>query len=160
MTNMKKDFMAVVNGLKALSKKTEQMAKKVDKLEKPKAARKSTTKAKVKTTAKPKTRTGLKKKATKKAPARKTVARKTKARTGRKAILRKTTKAVVRKTKTTTATATAKLLRVVKSCKKGIGVPALMKTTRYGEKEIKEILSKAFAQKKVRRVGRGLYAAA
>ena len=101
----------------------------------------------------------MKKKATRKAPARETVARKTKARTGRKAILRKT-KAVVRKTKTTTATATAKVLRLVRSCKKGIGVAGLKKKTRYGDKRIKEILSKAFAQRKVRRVGRGLYAAA
>lgn len=109
MTSMKKELQVVINGLKALADKTEQMVKKVDKLEEPKTVQKRTTKAKVKTTAKSKTRTGLKKKATRKAPARKTVARKTKASTGSKAILRKT-KAVVRKTRTTTAAATAKVL--------------------------------------------------
>ncbi len=158
MKSMKKDFQTLTTALKALTRKTEQIGKKVDKLEKPKTAQKRTTKAKVKTTAKSKTRTGLKKKATRKAPARKTVARKTKARTGRRAILRKA-KAVVRKTRATKVSATAKVLRIVKRFKKGVAVPVLAKRTRCNQKKVKGILYKAFAQGKVRRVGRGLYAA-
>ena len=63
MKNLKKDVQAVTKGLKALTRKTEAMVKKVDKLEKVQAAKKRKAKAKV----------------TKKAPARKKVAAKKKA---------------------------------------------------------------------------------
>ena len=136
MKSMKKDVQAVTRGLKTLAKKTEQMVKKVDKLQKAKAAPKRTVKAKTKTTK----RAHLKKKTAKKAPAKR--------------------KAVVRKAKTTTATATDRILNIVKRFKKGVAVPALVKKTRFNDKKIRDILSRAFAQGKVRRVGRGVYVAA
>ncbi len=63
MKNLKKDVQAVTKGLKALTRKTEAMAKKVAKLEEAQAAKKRKVKAKV----------------TKKAPVRKKVAAKKKA---------------------------------------------------------------------------------
>jgi hypothetical protein len=136
MRSMKMDFQAITRGLKAAARKMEQIAKKVDKLEKAKVAKKRTTKAKAKTTK----RVYLKKKATKKAPAKR--------------------KAVVRKAKTTRPAATARILTIVKRFKKGVGVPELAKKTRFGDKKVRDILSRSFAQGKVKRVGRGLYAAA
>jgi hypothetical protein len=136
MKSMKKDFRMVASGLKALARKTEQIAKKVDEFEKADTVKKPKTKVKAKTTKK----VHLKKKATKKAPAKK--------------------KAVVRKAKTSTSTATGRILNTVKKFKKGVDVPVLAKKTRYNDKKIRDILSRAFAQGRVRRVGRGLYAAA
>ena len=52
MAKLKKDLQAVTKGLKALVRKTETLAKKVDKLEKAQAAAKRKTKAKAKTTKK------------------------------------------------------------------------------------------------------------
>jgi hypothetical protein len=135
MKSMKKDFQTVTRGLKALAKRTEQISKKVDKLEKAKAAPKRTVKAKATTKS-----AHLKKKAAKKSPAKK--------------------KAVVRKTKATKLTATGKVLTIVKRFRKGINVPALAKKTRFKDKKVRDIIFKAFAQGKIRRVGRGLYAAA
>lgn len=65
MAKLKNDLQAVTRELKAMVRKTETLAKKVDKLEKAQAAAKRKTKAKAKTT--------------KKAPARKRVAAKKKA---------------------------------------------------------------------------------
>ena len=136
MKSMKKDVQVVTRGLKTLAKKTEQIAKKVERLEKASVAKKRTTKAKAKTTK----RAPLKKKATKKTSAKK--------------------KSVVRKAKAKTVTATAKVLNIVKRFRKGVGVPVLVKRTRFDAKKVRTILSKAFAQRKVRRVGPGLYVAA
>lgn len=136
MKSMKKDFQTVTRELKALARRTEQIAKKVDRIEKAKPAPKRRVKAKAKTTK----RAYLKKKATKKAPARK--------------------KAVVRKAKAAKPTATSQILTIVKRFKKGINVPALTKKTRFNDKKIRDILSRSFSQGRVRRVGRGLYAAA
>ena len=52
MAKLKKDLQAVTKGLKALVRKTETLAKKVDKLEKAQAAAKLKTKAMAKTTKK------------------------------------------------------------------------------------------------------------
>jgi len=136
MKSMKKDVQTVTKGLKTLAKKTEQIAKKVEKLEKVSAAKKRTTKVKAKTTK----RAFLKKKATKKTPAKK--------------------KSIVRKAKTATVTASAQVVNMVKRFRKGVGVPVLVKRTRLDAKKVRNILSKAFAQGKIRRVGPGLYVAA
>ena len=151
MKSMKKDFQVVTKGLKALARKTEQIVKKVDKLQKAKAAPKRTVKAKTKTTK----RVSLKRKAAKKAPAKRTSLK-------RKAVKKSPArrKAVVRKARTTWPSATAQILTIVKRFKKGVRVPVLTKKTRFNDKKVRDILSNAFAQRKVRRIGRGLYAAA
>jgi hypothetical protein len=148
---MKQEFQVVTRGLKALARKTEQMVKKVDKLQKAKAAPKRTVKAKTKTTK----RTHLKKKAAKKAPAKRTHLKK---KAAKKAPAKR--KGVVRKARTTAATGTDRILNIVKRFRKGVAVPALAKKTRFNDKKIRDILSRAFAQGKVRRVGRGVYVAA
>jgi hypothetical protein len=162
---MKQEFQMVTRGLKALARKTEQMVKKVDRLQKAKAAPKRTVKAKTKTTKRahlkkraakkaPAKRTYLKKRAAKKAPAKRTYLKK---RATKKAPARR--KAVIRKARTTTATATDRILNIVKRFKKGVAVPALVKKTRFNDKKIRDVLSRAFAQGRVRRVGRGVYVA-
>jgi len=178
---MKKDFQVVTKGLKALARKTEQIVKKVDKLQKAKAAPKRTVKAKTKTTKRvslkrkaakkaPAKRTSLKRKAAKKAPAKRTYLKRKavkKAPAKRTSLKRKAVKkaparrkAVVSKAKTTLPSATTRILTIVKGFKKGIRVPVLMKKTRFNDKKVRDILSKAFAQRKVRRIGRGVYVAA
>jgi len=141
MQSMKNDVKAITRGLKTLTKKTEQITKKVEKLEKAKPVQKRTTKAK--TTKK----VSLKKKATKRTPAK------------RKTVVIKA-KATVRKAKAATVTATARVLGIVNRFKKGVSIPVLMKKTRFDAKKVQNILSKAFAQGRVRRVHAGVYAAA
>lgn len=160
MASMKMDFRAIIRGLNAAARKMEQIAKKVDRLEKAKVAKKRTTKAKAKVAKRRTTR--AKAKVTRKRTTR------TKARTTRKVLKKKATKkkaparrkAVVRKAKTTRPPATARILTIVKRFKKGVTVPALAKKTRFGDKKVRDIISRSFAQGKVKRVGRGLYAAA
>jgi hypothetical protein len=165
MKSMKKEFQVVTRGLKALARKTEQMVKKVDRLQKAKAAPKRTVKAKTKTTKRvlrkkaakkaPAKRTHLKKKAAKKAPAKRIHLKK---KAAKKAPARR--KAVVRKARTIGPSATAQILTIMKRFKKGVRVPVLMKKTRFNDKKVRDILSNAFAQRKVRRIGRGVYVAA
>lgn len=166
MKSMKKEFQVVTRGLKALARKTEQMVKKVDKLQKAKAAPKRTVKAKTKTTKRaylkkkaakkaPAKRTYLKKKAAKKAPAKRTHLKK---KAAKKAPARR--KAVVRKARTTRPSATAQILTIVKRFKKGVAVPALVKKSRFDDKKVRDVLSRTFAQGKVKRVGRGVYVVA
>ena len=179
MKSMRKDFQVVTRGLKALARMTEQMVKKVDRLQKAKAAPKRTVKAKTKTTKRvlkkkaakkaPAKRTHLKKKAAKKAPAKRVLKMKAakkapakrthlKKKAAKKAPAKR--KAVVRKARTTQPSATAKILTIVKRFKKGVRVPVLTKKTRFNDKKVRDILSNAFAQRKVRRIGRGVYVAA
>jgi septal ring factor EnvC (AmiA/AmiB activator) len=132
MAKLKKDLQAVTRELKALTKKTERLMKAADKLEKAQAAKKPKAKPRVK--AKP---------ARKKAP-KKTTARK---------------KAPAKK-KATKATATDQVLKTIKRSKKGADVPALMKKTGFDEKKVRNIISRAFSQKKIKRAGRGIYVGA
>ncbi len=132
MAKLKQDLQAVTRELKALIKKTERLMKAVDKLEKAKAAKKP--KAKTRAKAKPVRRVVAKKAtAKKKAPARK---------------------------KGVKETATDQVLKIIKRSKKGIDVPALMKKTGFGEKKVRNIVARAFSQKKIKRTGRGAYAGA
>ena len=130
MKKLRKDLQTVTKGLKALTRKTEQVAKKVDKLEKAQAAGKRKPKAKAKTTRKAKT--------TKKAPAKK--------------------KGAVKKTAALTATDQA--VKIIKRSKKGVDVPTLKKKTGFEDKKIRNILNMASKQGKIKRAGRGIYVGA
>jgi septal ring factor EnvC (AmiA/AmiB activator) len=132
MAKLKKDLQAVTRELKALTKKTERLAKAADKLEKAQAAKKP--KAKPRAKAKPK----------KKAVAKKTTARK---------------KAPTKK-KAAKPTATDQVLAIIKRSKKGVDVPTLMKKTRFDEKKVRNIVTRVFSQKKIKRTGRGIYVGA
>ncbi len=131
MAELKKDLQAVNKGLKALVRKTETLAKKVDKLEKAQAAAKRKTKAKAKTT--------------KKVPAKKKVAAK---------------KKPVAKKKAAPLTATDKIVNIIKRSKKGVDVPTLMKKTGLADKTVRNILFRSSKQGKIKRSGRGVYVAA
>jgi len=132
MAKLKQDLQAVTRELKALIKKTERLMKAVDKLEKAKAAKQ------------PKAKTRAKRK-----PARKVVARKATAR-----------KKAPAKKKAVKETATDQVLKIIKRSKKGVDVPALMKKTGFGEKKVRNIVARAFSQKKIKRTGRGAYGGA
>jgi hypothetical protein len=132
MAKLKQDLQAVTRELKALIKKTERLMKAVDKLEKAPAAKKP--KAKTRTKAK---------------PARKVVAK--------KATARKKTPA---KKKAVKQTATDQVLKIIKRSNKGVDVPALMKKTGFDEKKVRNIVARAFSQKKIKRTGRGTYGGA
>jgi hypothetical protein len=132
MVKLKKDLQAVTRELKALTKKTERLMKVADKLEKAKTAKK------------PKVKTKAKAKPTRKAVAKKTTARK---------------KAPAKK-KAKKPTATDQVLQIIKRSKKGVDVPTLMKKTGFDEKKVRNIVARAFSQKKIKRTGRGAYAGA
>jgi membrane protein involved in colicin uptake len=133
MKIVKKALQTVSKELKGLGKKTDQLVKAVDKLEKAQAAkkRKATVKAKK----------------TRKAPAKKTRAK----------------KAAAKKTaakKKAAPTATNRVLSVIKKSKQGVDVPALIKKTGLEDKQIRNIVFRAFKQGKIKRAGRGAYVSA
>ncbi len=132
MKVLKKALQAVSKELKQLSKKTDTLIKAVDKLEKAPAPKKA---KKAKRPAKAKGR--VSKKVAKRAPVRKRVAKKAAA-----------------------GTATDKVLGIIKRSKKGVDVPILIKKTGLEDKQIRNIVFRAFKQKKIKRSGRGTYVAA
>ena len=133
MAKLKKDLQAVTRELKALTKKTERLMKAVDKLEKAQAAKK------------PRARTKAKAKTTRKAPAKKKTTAKKKSPAKKKA---------------TKLTATEQVLKIINRSKKGVDVPTLKKKTGFDEKKVRNIVSKAFSLKKIKRAGRGVYVGA
>jgi hypothetical protein len=87
---------------------------------------------------------------------------KTKPKAKKKAPVR--TKTTAKKTpvkkKTTKSTATDKVLKTIGRSKKGIDVPTLIKKTGFDEKKVRNIVSRAFKQGKIKRMGRGIYVGA
>ena len=120
--------------LKSLTKTMEKITKAVEKFEKEQRAKNLTAKSS------PHRNAGTKKK---------TVGRKT----------------PVKKMPSTTKkpgkpTATDQVLKTIHGSKNGVDVPALKKKTGFDEKKIRNIVSRAFKQGKIKRVGRGIYIAA
>ncbi|MBW2107389.1 MAG: hypothetical protein JRI36_01810 [Deltaproteobacteria bacterium] len=89
-----------------------------------------------------------------------TAKKKAKAKVSKKAGAKKTAGKKTAAKKKTVVTATDQVLNIVKRSKKGIAVPALMKKTGFNEKKVRNIISRAFKQQKIKRLGRGLYVAA
>ena len=85
---------------------------------------------------------------------KKKVAAKKKAPARKKAVAKKA------KPKGKTVTATEQVLRIIKGAKEGADVPALMKKTKFDEKKVRNIVSRAFKLKKIQRQGRGVYVGA
>ena len=52
------------------------------------------------------------------------------------------------------------MLKIIKRFKKGVDVPTLMKKTGFEEKKVRNIVTRAFSQKKIKRAGRGVYVGA
>ena len=92
------------------------------------------------------------------------VAKKPKAKPKRKTAVKKApAKKKVRKLHTrekASVTATDQVLGAIKRLKKGTDVPKLMKKTGFDEKKVRNIVARAFKQKKIKRKGRGIYVSA
>ncbi len=145
MAILKKDLQAVKRDIKALEKKLEKLLKahvpmpKAKKVIKKKVVKKA--KAVKKAPAK-------KAKVVKKAPAKKASAKKAPAK-----------KAVARK-KAPQATATDKILIIIKRSKKGVDVPTLKKKTGFDDKKVRNIIFRASKEGKIKKSGRGIYVGA
>jgi demethoxyubiquinone hydroxylase (CLK1/Coq7/Cat5 family) len=59
--------------------------------------------------------------------------------------------------KATKLTDTDKVLNVIKRSKKGVDVATLRKKTGFDEKKVRNIVTRAFSQKKIKRAGKGIY---
>ena len=140
MAILKKDLHAVKKDIKALEKKLDKLLKahepmpKAKKITKKKVAKK----AKVVKKAVAKKAPAKKKAPTRKAPAKKAVAKKM----------------------TAQATATDKILRIVKRSKKGVDVPTLKKKTGFDDKKVRNIVFRASKEGKIKKSGRGIYVGA
>jgi hypothetical protein len=140
MAILKKDLHAVKKDIKALEKKLDKLLKAHEPMPKAKKVtkKKVAKKAKVVKKAPAKKAPAKKKASTKKAPAKKAVAKK----------------------KTAQATATDKILRIVKRSKKGVDVPTLKKKTGFDDKKVRNIVFRASKEGKIKKSGRGIYVGA
>ena len=77
-----------------------------------------------------------------------------------KAAKRKKAKKPARKAPAKKVTDTDKVLNIIKRSKKGIDVATLTKKTGFDEKKVRNIVTRAFSQKKIKRVARGVYVGA
>lgn len=149
MSALKNDLAVVTKTLKQLSRKTESLAKKVDKLEKAKAAKKP--KAKEAAKAKAKRRVVVKKRvATKKRKAlKRRVAPKKRKAPKRKVAARRAPK----------TSASEVILSIMKSSrsKKGVATALLQKKTGFNNQKIRDNIYKLTKRGKIKRVGRGVY---
>lgn len=133
MKIVKRALQTVTKELKALSKKTEKLMKVIDKLEKTQAAKQRKTTVKAKRTTKARRKKPVAKKAVvRKGPAKKGAA----------------------------VTATDQVLKIIQRSKKGVDVPTLIKKTGFEDKQVRNIIFRAFNQRKIKRMGRGTYVAA
>jgi demethoxyubiquinone hydroxylase (CLK1/Coq7/Cat5 family) len=57
-------------------------------------------------------------------------------------------------------TDTDKVLNIIKRSKKGVDVATLKKKTGFDEKKVRNIVTRAFSQKKIKRAGKGIYVGA
>ncbi len=149
MAILKKDLQAVKRDIKALEKKLEKLLK--AHVPMPKA--KKVIKKKVVKKAKAVKKAPAKKAPAKKAPAKKAPAKKASA---KKAPAKK---AVARK-KAPQATATDKILIIIKRSKKGVDVPTLKKKTGFDDKKVRNIIFRASKEGKIKKSGRGIYVGA
>jgi predicted Rossmann fold nucleotide-binding protein DprA/Smf involved in DNA uptake len=62
--------------------------------------------------------------------------------------------------KAKTVTATDQVLKIIKRSKKGVDVPTLVKKTGLAQTTVRNIVSRAVKQGKIKRVGRGIYVGA
>jgi demethoxyubiquinone hydroxylase (CLK1/Coq7/Cat5 family) len=57
-------------------------------------------------------------------------------------------------------TDTDKVLNIIRRSKKGVDVATLKKKTGFDEKKVRNIVTRAFSQKKIKRAGKGIYVGA
>ncbi len=165
MKKLKKDLQALTKEFDVLTSKTKELKNRlkkraVDQFEKaqaavtPQAAARQTAKALKSLTKTMERIIKAAEKFEKDQPARKP---KPKAKT--RAGAETTAKASAKK-KASASTATDEVIKIIKRSKKGFDVPALMKKTGFDEKKVRNIVSRAFKQGKIKRAGRGIYVGA
>ena len=149
MAILKKDLQAVKRDIKALGKKLEKLLKAHVPMPKTKKVIKKKVVKKAKAVKKaPAKKAPAKKASAKKAPAKKASAKKAPAK-----------KAVAIK-KAPQATATDKILKIIKRSKKGVDVPTLKKKTGFDDKKVRNIIFRASKEGKIKKSGRGIYVGA
>ena len=137
MANLKSDLAAVIKTLKQLTKKTESLAKKVDKPAKRKAARK------------PKAKKAAKAKAKRRVVAKKRVVAKRRVAPKKKVVARRPAK----------QSASEVILSIMKKSrgKKGVATALIQKKTGFNNQKIRDNIYKLTKRGKIQRVGRGVY---
>jgi len=130
MKALKKDLQSVVKSLKLLTKKTEQIAKALEKIKTPRPAKK-----------RPIAKSG-KKTVTKKA--------------SKKIVTKKASKKTSAK-KATSKTATDTVLSAIKKSRKGLNTAALEKKTGFDAVKVRNIIFRLKRQGKIQSKSRGIY---
>jgi transcriptional regulator NrdR family protein len=120
----------MTNAFKGLSEGIEKLVDKVEEVETAKKAKKAEKKAPAKI--------AVKAKPTKRKPAKK--------------------KVVLRPVKKTTVT--DEVLKIIKRYKKGVDISRLKERTGFADSKLRMIVSRAYKQGKIKRIGRGIYIAA
>jgi transcriptional repressor NrdR len=128
--NLETIINATSRAFKGLAEEIERLSSRIEKVEKPSVA------AKVKKKVAAKKKPVAKKAKKKKAPAK-------------PAAVRKAAK----------LTDTAKVLKVIKSHRKGIDIAKLKSKTGFNDQKVRSIVSRVFKQGKITRIGRGMYVA-
>jgi hypothetical protein len=97
-----------------------------------------------------------KRKAAKKAPAKLASGR---AKAAKKSLAKKVVKRAPAR-KAATPTATDQVLKIIGRSTKGVDVTTLKKKTGFEDKKVRNILARAYKQRKIKRVEKGVYAGA
>jgi cell division septum initiation protein DivIVA len=130
MAILKKDLRAVQKDIKALEKKLEKLIKAFD----------------------------LGRKAKAKPAAKKAVAKKAAPKVAKK--VRKPAKKTVVKKKRLKLTATDKVLGIIRRSKKGVNVSTIKTKTGFDDKKVRNIIFRTTKERKIKKVGRGIYVGA
>ena len=148
----KRLLQVVSKGLKAVTKQTEKLIKAVDKLEKAQTVKKPQAKAKT-TERAPAKRAPAKSAPVKSAPVKSAPVKSTTVKSA-------SVKHIPAKKQATAQTDTDQIVKIIKGSKMGVDLATLRKKTSFGDTKIRNILSKACKQGKIKRSGRGIYVGA
>ena len=148
----KRLLQVVSKGLKAVTKQTEKLIKAVDKLEKAQTVKKPQAKAKT-TERAPAKRAPAKSAPVKSAPVKSAPVKSATVKSA-------SVKHIPAKKQATAQTDTDQIVKIIKGSKMGVDLATLRKKTSFGDTKIRNILSKACKQGKIKRSGRGIYVGA
>jgi hypothetical protein len=163
MNQLKRQLQSLLNSLKALTEKTQKIAKEVDRLEKAQAKAQKQSKAKPKPSAKakpvkkaPSAKAAAKKSPAKKAPAKKAPARKAPAR-------KAPAKEVSAKEDAETSGKTTGIdvvLDIIKNSENGVTTAQIREMTGFSQRKIWDIVNRAKKEGKIKSERRGVYTSA
>jgi hypothetical protein len=153
----KRLLQVVSKGLKAVTKQTEKLIKAVDKLEKAQTVKKPQAKAKT-TERAPAKRAPAKSAPVKSAPVKSAPVKSAPVKST--TVKSASVKHIPAKKQATAQTDTDQIVKIIKGSKMGVDLATLRKKTGFGDTKIRNILSKACKQGKIKRSGRGIYVGA